>query len=168
MHTNVEIKARCGDPKRIRRILAENGADFRGKDHQTDTYFDVPNGRLKLREGNIENKLIFYDRPERQGMKESRVILFGNPDRDLKEMLTRAVGVKIIVDKEREIYFIGNVKFHIDSVEKLGSFVEIEAMSENAALAKDELRKQCEHYLSLFGIQESECIDKSYADMMGE
>jgi adenylate cyclase class IV len=56
---NVEIKAVCSDPTSVRRYLIENGADFRGHDNQSDTYFNVPNGRLKLREGNIENNLIY-------------------------------------------------------------------------------------------------------------
>ena len=60
MHLNVEIKAKCSDPKRVRNILESKGAEYRGLDHQIDTYFRVPNGRLKLREGNIENALIFY------------------------------------------------------------------------------------------------------------
>ncbi|NDC79066.1 MAG: adenylate cyclase, partial [Chitinophagia bacterium] len=58
MVLNVEIKARCGDPSGIRKFLLNQGADFIGTDHQRDTYFHVPTGRLKLRRGNIENALI--------------------------------------------------------------------------------------------------------------
>lgn len=66
-HTNVEIKARCCNPGRIRNILTGKNADFMGTDHQTDTYFKVSQGRLKLREGDIENALIFYNRPDEAG-----------------------------------------------------------------------------------------------------
>ncbi|MFT5647501.1 MAG: adenylate cyclase class 2, partial [Aureispira sp.] len=59
---NVEIKAKCADIKVLEKILLEHQADYKGLDHQIDTYFNVPNGRLKLREGNIENALIHYDR----------------------------------------------------------------------------------------------------------
>ena len=59
-HTNIEIKACCAAPEEIREVLAEQGADFKGIDHQTDIYYKVPKGRLKLRQGNIENSLIFY------------------------------------------------------------------------------------------------------------
>ena len=63
-YLNIEIKARCTDSRFIRDYLLSRGADFKGTDHQTDTYFNVPHGRLKLREGNIENNLIFYIRPD--------------------------------------------------------------------------------------------------------
>ena len=64
---NVEIKAKCRDSNRVRNYLLNNGAAYKGTDEQTDTYFNVPNGRLKLREGNIENNLIFYDRGNQAG-----------------------------------------------------------------------------------------------------
>ena len=69
---NIEIKARCPDAKAIRSILQSRKADFKGIDHQVDTYFKVPFGRLKLREGNIENNLIYYDREDKKGPKKSR------------------------------------------------------------------------------------------------
>src|ERR1700754_1751811 len=68
--TNVEIKARCADPLPIRQYLLAN-ALFSGVDEQTDTYFNVKNGRLKLREGNIENNLIYYERDNQAGPKNS-------------------------------------------------------------------------------------------------
>src|ERR1700741_4977643 len=124
---NVEIKARCKNPDAIRNYLQTNHAIFKGTDEQTDTYFNVANGRLKLREGNIENNLVYYERKNEEGAKESNFQLINLPDaKRLKEMLTRSLGIKIIVEKKREIYFIGNVKFHIDEVVGLGNFAEIE------------------------------------------
>ena len=66
-HINIEIKARSNNQDRIRDILKSKNADFKGIDHQIDTYFNVPKGRLKLREGNIENNLIFYERKNQAG-----------------------------------------------------------------------------------------------------
>ena len=57
---NIEIKARCADPERVRAVLGERDARFAGVDQQVDTYFHVPQGRLKLREGKIENALIYF------------------------------------------------------------------------------------------------------------
>ena len=132
--TNVEIKARCENHEVIREILRKEGADVRGTDHQIDTYFKVPNGRLKLREGNIENHLIFYDRKETKGLKESSILLYDStPGSSLKEILVRSLGILAVVDKKREISFIDNVKFHLDQVEGLGQFVEIEAIESIAA-----------------------------------
>lgn len=113
----IEIKAKCDDHSKIRRILKAHNADFRGIDHQIDTYFKVSSGRLKLREGNIENRLIFYSRKNQSEPKHSSVVSTEiDPNSSPKEVLTDALGVLIKVDKKREIYFIDNVKFHIDIV----------------------------------------------------
>ena len=63
--TNVEIKAKSNRQEEIRKILLDLKADFKGEDHQIDTYFNVNRGRLKLREGNIENNLIHYLRKKK-------------------------------------------------------------------------------------------------------
>ena len=72
---NVEIKARCADPEQVRAVLRQRNASFAGLDRQVDTYFRAPQGRLKLREGNIENALIYYHRPNQAGPKTSDVLL---------------------------------------------------------------------------------------------
>src|SRR5512146_1733112 len=130
---NIEIKARCRDAERVRAVLREADARFAGTDHQVDTYFRVPHGRLKLREGNIENALIFYQRPDQKGPKRSDVLMcVTSPDSGLREVLSQSLGVRVVVDKQREMDFIGNVKFHIDQVQGFGSFVEIEAIGTDA------------------------------------
>lgn len=108
-HLNVEIKARCNNHEKIRDLLRFRNADFKGLDHQIDTYFKVNKGRLKLREGNIENFLIYYERENKEGPKQSDIILFkSSPDSTLKPILLNACGVLTVVDKKREIYFMGN------------------------------------------------------------
>ena len=74
-HQNIEIKARCADASYIRSYLLGQQAIFKGVDEQTDTYFEVSNGRLKLRQGTIENSLIFYKRANTAGPKLSEVQL---------------------------------------------------------------------------------------------
>lgn len=166
-HLNVEVKARCARPDEVRRLLSERGADFKGTDRQVDTYFHCPTGRLKLREGNIENALIHYDREDRAGPKQAVVSLYQiRPDAALKEALSRALGVLVVVKKTREIYFIGNVKFHIDDVERLGSFVEIEAIDERGDIGRRPLQAQCQEYMELLGIEPQDLIEGSYSDML--
>lgn len=166
-HLNVEIKARCTDPSFVRNYLVENGADFKGLDEQTDTYFNVVTGRLKLREGNIENNLIFYNRNDQPAPKSSHFRLVKIEDaKGLKEVLEKSCGVKMIVRKRREIYYIGNVKFHIDNVPELGSFIEIEAGNILAIKTKEELSEQCNFYLREFRIKEEDLIAGSYSDML--
>ncbi len=168
-HINIEIKARCPDLSRIREILRSHDADFRGVDHQTDTYFPCRTGRLKLREGNIENALIFYRRADRPGPKQADVSLCRvHPDPAFRQVLSQALGVRIQVIKRREIFFIDNVKFHLDQVEPLGSFVEIEAIDADGSLGPDLLMEQCCHWMVRFNIQPEDRIDRSYSDMLEE
>ena len=166
---NIEIKATCPDPDRIRQWLLAHGARFVGVDGQTDTYFNVPNGRLKLREGNIENNLIFYTRTNQDGPKQSDFLLVKVADAaGLKESLTRANGIRTIVHKSREIYFIDNVKFHIDEVRGLGSFTEIEACNNDGEFTSVELHEQCSGYMSALQITADHLLSHSYSDMMIE
>jgi len=167
MPQNIEIKARSGNQEKIRTILYSMHADFRGVDHQVDTYFNVPCGRLKLREGNIENNLIHYFRENREGPKQADVTLFKSlPGTSLKEILTKALGILAVVDKQREIYFIENVKFHIDNVIGLGTFVEIEAIDENGTIGIKRLNQQCRQYLEILEIPKKDLISVSYSDLL--
>jgi predicted adenylyl cyclase CyaB len=166
-HLNIEIKAKSIELDRIRDILKSNRADFKGIDHQVDTYFKVSSGRLKLREGNIENHLIYYEREDKGGPKKSLVVLYKhNPDQSLKEILTRSLGVLAVVNKHREIYFIDNVKFHLDNVKGLGNFVEIEAIDEDGSIGSEKLHEQCNHYLKLLNISKEDLLENSYSDLI--
>lgn len=168
MHNNIEIKARCADASFIRNYLLQHNADFKGTDHQTDTYFNVNNGRLKLRQGNIENSLIYYNRENKAGPKLSEVTLIKVKEESelLKKALTQANGIKVEVKKKREIYFIDNVKFHIDEVEGLGSFVEIEAIDVDGSKGIDFIKKQCDFYVGELQIKEEDLLTMSYSDML--
>ena len=166
-HVNVEIKAMCSNQNKIRNILKSKSAEFKGVDHQIDTYFKINSGRLQLREGNIENNLVYYSRENKEGPKQSDVILFNSsPDSSLKELLTKSLGILVVVDKKREIYFIDNIKFHIDNVKKLGNFIEIEAIDKIGNIGKEKLLDQCNFYMNLFDISEGDLISVSYSDML--
>ncbi|MFX0151729.1 MAG: class IV adenylate cyclase [Candidatus Hodarchaeota archaeon] len=171
VHVNIEFKAKCSNPEHIRKILKSRNAEFKGTDHQIDSYFKVHSGRLKLREGNIETALIYYERKDKEGPKQSNVTLF-HPDpykvAPLKEILSRILGIKVIVDKKREIYFIENVKFHIDSVKGLGSFMEVEAIDIDGTIGTQKLQHQCQYYLDLFKISENDLVPQSYSDLLSK
>ena len=167
MPTLIEIKARCEDPRKIRQVLEKNKAEFKGIDHQVDTYFKVKEGRLKLREGNIENHLIHYFRGNQAGPKKSEVLLYkSTPDSSLKNILATSIGVLTVVDKKREIRFIDNVKFHIDVVEGLGNFIEIEAIDMDGSISEVKLLEQCQFYIRLFGVKDEDLLENSYSDML--
>lgn len=167
-HNNIEIKAICADALFIRNYLQQHNADFKGTDLQTDTYFNVNSGRLKLRQGNIENSLIYYNRENKAGPKLSEVTLYpvtGNSEL-LKKALVEANGIKVEVKKKREIYFIDNVKFHLDEVEGLGCFVEIEAIDDDGSKGIEFIKKQCDFYVRELQIKESDLLTMSYSDML--
>lgn len=164
---NIEIKARCNHPEKIRAILEERNARFIGTDHQVDTYFKANYGRLKLREGTIENALIHYERPDQEGPKRSDVILYkSKPDTSLKALLIAALGILTVVDKQRSIYFIDNVKFHLDEVKGLGAFMEIEAIDREGNIGEAKLNEQCAFFMELLGIEPEDLLDNSYSDMV--
>ncbi len=163
---NIELKARCENKDVVRRRLHTKNAVYKGIDRQIDTYFDVRKGRLKLREGNIERSLIYYNRLDRKSIKQSDVLFekLEKPTDILKSQLATSIGIKVVVDKRREIYFIDNVKFHIDEVADLGQFVEIEAIGRPGE--ETELQKQCEYFKTYLGIKDSDLLQYSYSDML--
>lgn len=166
---NFEFKAKVDNLEKYESKLLTLNPKFKGLDHQTDTYFNVRQGRLKLREGNIENSLINYDRENIPGSKESRVILYQHePNVALKNILTKQLGVKIVVSKKRKIYFIDNVKFHFDVVEHLGTFIEVEAIDNNQEFTIEELKEQCSKYFRFFELTQKDIIAKSYSDLILE
>ena len=166
---NIEIKAKIYNPEKARNYLRNEHAEFIGIDHQIDTYFVVKKGKLKLREGNIENALIYYIREAVATPKKSEIMLYKlHKGGTLKDILLKILDVDIVVDKKREIYFIDNVKFLIDEVKGLGNFIEIEAIDENETIGDEILRRQCERYVDALGVSPSDILKNSYSDMLKE
>ena len=167
----VEIKATSTTHPTQRTWLQQNNADYKGTDHQIDHYFNVPEGRFKLRQGKIEQSLIFYRRGDQAGPKDSQVELTVLPDEaaaiSLARTLDAALGTWVKVDKQREIYFIDNVKFHLDEVAGLGAFVEIEAIGDSEA-EREGLLRQCETYMGYLEVRGDQLVDRSYSDLLSE
>lgn len=166
---NFEFKARADDLKNSEDQLLSLNPKFIGEDTQVDTYFNVPEGRLKLREGNIENSLIWYERQDIAGAKQSDVLLYQHtPDKALKNILIKLHGIKVVVNKRRRIYFIDNVKFHFDEITELGTFIEVEAINNNGETGIEKLKAQCNKYAELFCIEPQDYMSLSYSDMLLE
>lgn len=167
MPVTIEIKAHCKNQDRVREILLANNAECKGTDHQIDTYFHSKSDRLKLREGKIENNLIHYIREDKKTSRESKVSLYKTKtDSGLKKILEQSMGTQCVVDKQREIYFIENVKFHIDNVKGLGDFIEIEAIDTDGSIPKEKLQEQCNYYIKLLEINAKDLISQSYSDLL--
>lgn len=126
---NIELKARDPDPDRSLQVSLEIGASDKGWLYQTDTYFRVPHGRLKLREEGAIAQLISYERANETVARESRyrLVPVGDPA-GLKDALSDALGVLVVVEKSRRLLLWQGVRIHLDEVRGLGSFIEIEVV----------------------------------------
>jgi adenylate cyclase class 2 len=164
---NFEFKAHLEDEAHVRATLKRLRARFLGTDRQVDTYFQVPAGRLKIREGRLENSLIFYQRNNEAKARRSHVELMLLPRRNsVRVILAGALGILAVVDKRREIYFVGNVKIHLDRVRGLGTFLEVEAMTRSGDIKK--VRAQAVKYQKLFAIPPEHIVPQSYSDLILE
>src|SRR5919201_2783225 len=129
---NVELKARDASPVRSLERARALGAEDRGELRQRDTYFAAPNGRLKLREqepGGAE--LIAYERADAARARESRyrIVPVADPGA-VREALDAALGTVVVVDKRRRLLEWRGVRIHLDRVEGLGDFVELEGVAD--------------------------------------
>lgn len=162
---NVEYKAELRDIELARTICRGIGAKFVGELSQTDTYYRVPDGRLKKREAVGEpTEYIFYHRINRTRAKLSHFTIYTEMEAKTR-FGERPLPVWLVVKKQREIWMYGNVRLHLDRVERLGSFFEIEALvmpSQHVgkchALVRDVQEK--------FGPALGEAVASSYSDML--
>jgi homotetrameric cytidine deaminase len=162
---NIELKALDPDPARSLAVCRELGAEDRGVLRQRDTYFRARSGRLKLREEEPGGAvLIQYDRPDAAAARESRYRLTRVEDPDeLRASLDAALGTLVVVDKERHLLLWDGVRIHLDTVQGLGSFVELEGVAPPDSDLEPERRKVV--YLQReLGIDE--VLTDSYSDRL--
>lgn len=166
MYADITIKARCTDPAAAESILLQHKADYKGLDVQTDTFYEVDAGKLKHRQGNIENVLMHYNRQQCGSAKKTEVLLYlKNPSAATIDQICSGKQVLAQVKKLRKIFFIENVKFHIDQLDGLGHFIEIEAIDLEGALGIEILQQQCSFYKELLQIADEDLINDSYIDI---
>ncbi|MFQ5838064.1 MAG: class IV adenylate cyclase [Thermoplasmata archaeon] len=163
----LELKARCANPSRARRWLDANASSL-GTYRQLDTYFHVPRGRLKVREtdGEEGGSLIFYLREDIRGPKRSRILLLRMGGiRDVKEILSNALGTLVTVEKVRIMYRWGRVQVHLDDVVGLGSFVEFERKGDRQ---EDEhaARKEFQQLREALDVTDEDLVAGSYSDLL--
>ncbi len=164
--TNIEIKAHCADPRRIEDHLNDLGAGPAGTFAQKDIYFNVAEGRLKLRQlGPDEGHLIFYQRPDEAGPKRSDYdIAFTTDPAALEAMLTKVLGTRAVVEKTRQVWLWENVRIHVDDVQGLGQFIELEAVSEEQDL--EESTRRVKTLMRALEIDSDRLVEVSYGDLI--
>ncbi len=167
MPSNIEIKARARDFSDIR-SRAEALTDIPVEViPQEDTFFNVPQGRLKLRVRQADPaQLIYYVRPDQGGPKRSDYQIFETPDADsLKSTLGSALGIRGVVRKTRYLYLVGQTRVHLDDVEGLGQFMELEVVMKpgqtdaaGQAIAQELMTK--------LGVEPGDLLEGAYMDML--
>ena len=166
MPVNIEIKAHAREFEEIRR-KAESLSDTPCEViKQEDTFFNTPSGRLKLRVLAPERaQLIWYTRPNQEGPKRSDYEIFetDNPEK-LKSVLSSAYGIRGIVRKTRYLYLVGQTRVHLDDVEDLGKFMELEVVLREGQ-SDSEGQSIAEHLMIKLGVSRSDLIEGAYMDM---
>jgi len=165
---NVEIKARSINLDRAREVLRSLGARPSGRFSQTDVYFRVAEGRLKLRkDGRGIVQIIYYRRPNALSPRLSQYDMAYLPRHlaeELERLLAMALGVDAVVNKIREVYTMANVKINLDEVEGCGTFIEIEAAAtdpgEGTALVE-----VVNNLGESLAIRPEDLVAESYADL---
>ena len=164
---NLEIKALDPDPATTLSAALALGAEDRGTLHQRDTYFHAVHGRLKLREQPPESaQLISYSRADASAPRPSlyRIAEVADPS-TLAATPADSLGVRVLVEKTRQLLLWRNVRMHVDRVEGLGDFVELEAVASTADGLEAE-RPRIEHLTDALGIRDARLVTTGYAEML--
>ena len=166
MPTNIEIKSRLADLPTTRALVEAISDTPPQTLHQRDTFFRCSHGRLKLREMEGQAELIFYTRPDSAAAKQSdyEITPVADPE-SLRGVLSRALGVTQTVVKTRLLYLIGQTRVHLDSVDGLGDFLELEVVlrpgqevAQGEAIAAD--------LMGRLRIRDDDLCSTAYADML--
>ena len=167
MPTNIEIKARVNDFEGLRR-RAEAASDAPVQViPQEDTFFHTTKGRLKLRQLKPDfAQLVYYERPDQDGPKRSNYYIYEtHAPTGLKHALSLALGVRGVVNKTRYLYMAGQTRIHLDDVEGLGQFMELEVVlregqseTEGEAIAKE--------LMGRLGIRHEDLLEGAYMDLI--
>ena len=167
MAKNLEYKARYESLDRLRPNLETLKASYRETLHQKDTYFNNSKGMLKLRETDETDNgwLIYYERPNEQASRYSLYQLCNIAEpTELKGLLAKALGIKTIVKKVRELWMYKNTRIHLDTVDDLGEFVELETVFQGQA--EVEAVTEHNHVKNTLDLSTAEPIAVSYSDLL--
>lgn len=169
MARNIEIKGRIESVEALAEKIAAIADEGPIEMLQDDTFFKCERGRLKLRAFSAtEGQLIFYQRPNEKGPKESSYIISPTAAPDsLREALSLAYGQAGRVRKHRTLYVVGRTRVHLDRVEGLGPFVELEVvLSDREAAARG--IEEAQDLMALLGISSAHLLDGAYVDLLAQ
>lgn len=164
---NIELKIQVDDFQSINKNLKKNRATDEGVLSQTDTYFNCKGKRLKFREQNDKDfLLVLYARPDKKEatVSDFDIIYFDKKQAQaLKAVLKKAYGEKVVVKKKRKLWIYKNTRIHLDTVQKLGTFLELETFVKNDIASA---KKEYDEVVGFLDLERYKKLDKSYSDML--
>ena len=167
MARNIEIKARIENTEELASRAAAIADEGPIEILQDDTFFRCDSGRLKLRvHADGSGELIFYQRADQQGRKESFYLQSAADEPDaLREILTLACGQIGRVRKRRTLFRAGRARLHLDRVEGLGRFLEIEVVLAEGEPSEAGVR-EVQELMERLGVSRSQLIAPAYIDLL--
>ena len=168
-HKMVELKAKVDDHTFLKEKLSGLGAEYVGSFEQTDMYYKVPEGRLKLREvnGSDSTELIYYERENIAGPKSDDAFLLRvDQAQDLKVILKKVLAPLVVVEKIREIYRLDGTQVHLDDVKGLGKFIEFERQTADDSSELEKDRRVLDKLMNTLQIHPSSLETHSYSDLL--
>jgi predicted adenylyl cyclase CyaB len=164
---NIEIKARVADPAVLRARVVDLATAAPVNIGQRDTFFNVARGRLKLRRfDDGSGELIFYERDNTTGPKTSRYSKSSCADAtEMGAVLARALGVRGVVEKRRELFMLGRTRVHLDEVRGLGHFLELEVVLRDGEPVADGER-EAHDLLAKLGVPAASLVAPAYIDLL--
>lgn len=166
MAANLELKARLRDPVGARAVARRVAGEPVALLRQSDEFFHVPYGRLKLRtiEG-VGAELIWYQRPDAPETRRSDYQITPAPDGPaLSSSLGAALGVRVVIRKTRILHLYHGVRIHLDDVEGLGDFLELEAVL-GPDLKEESATRRLEDLRGAFSLRDEDLVSVAYADL---
>ena len=167
MPSNIEIKARVRNFDEIRRRAEDLSDSPVEVIPQEDTFFNTPHGRLKLRLlAEDRAQLIYYTRPDQEGPKRSDYHISHSSDpANLKRVLELAYGIRGVVRKTRYLYLVGQTRVHLDDVEGLGQFMELEVVMQEKQ-SDAEGQAIAEALMASLGVAKTDLLEGAYMDLL--
>lgn len=167
MAQNVEIKAHAIDFVAQCEIARSLSGEEPEVIDQTDIFFNVPKGRLKLRVFTQDRaELIYYLRSNQRGPKISQYEITKTDDPEgLKNILKSAYGIRNTVVKTRHLYMSGRTRIHFDKVDSLGEFIELEVVLSGSDRLTDG-KKEAQKLMEQLGIKDNQLIEVAYVDLL--
>ncbi len=167
MARNVEIKARVDDIDSLESKVVGIADGKPIEIIQDDTFFRCSSGRLKVRSfSDAEGELIFYQRVDESGPRESFYLVSKTTEpAKLREVLSQAYGIGGRVLKRRMLYFKGRTRIHVDRVEELGSFLELEVVLIDDESSENGI-EEAKAILSELDINDDQLIEGAYVDLL--